>query len=96
MYTICMQYVYTLHSCAQVPSRDHNMMPGEALKHFREEVPALGLLGTSHYINPETAYSVDEDVQLVCKYLKALQVGGLRGIDRLYQEGEEKRREVRN
>ena len=72
------------------------MMPGEALKHFREEVPVLGLLGTAHYINPDTPYSVDEEVQLVCKYLKALRVGGLKGIDRLYLEGEGKWREVRN
>ena len=63
------------------------MPPEEALKHFQEEVPALGLLGTPHYIRPDTPYTVDEEVQLVCKYLKALQVGGTNGIDRLYQEG---------
>ena len=73
----------------KVPSRDENMMPGEALKHFQREVPALGLLGTPHYIHPDTPYTVDEEVQLVCKYLKALRVGGTRGIDRLYQEGKE-------
>ena len=63
-------------------------MPEEALKHFQQEVPALGLLGTPHYIHPDTLYTVDEEVQLVCKYLKALQIGGKKGIDRLYQEGE--------
>ena len=67
------------------------MMPGEALKHFQREVPALGLLGTPHYIHPDTPYTVDEEVQLVCKYLKALRVGGTRGIDRLYQEGRKER-----
>ena len=76
-----------LHS--KVPSRDHNMMPGEALKHFQREVPALGLLGKPHYIHPDTPYFLDKEVQLVCKYLKALRVGGTRGIDRLYQEGKE-------
>ena len=65
------------------------MPPEEALKHFQQEVPALGLLGTPYYIDPDTPYTVDEEVQLVCKYLKALQVGGRKGIDKLYQEGEE-------
>ena len=79
--------MYTLFTTSQVPSC-HNMTPEEALKHFQQEVPALGLLGTPHYIHPDTPYTVDEEVQLVCKYLKALQVGGEEGIDRLYQEGE--------
>ena len=60
------------------------MSTDEALKQFQEEVPTLGLLGTPHYIRPETRYSVDEDVQLVCKYLRALSNGK---IDRLYREG---------
>ena len=73
---------------AQVPSRDQSMELGEVLKHFQKEVPALGLLGTPHYIQPNTPYTVDDEVQLVCKYLKALQVRGEEGIDRLYREGE--------
>ena len=72
----------------QVPSHD-NMTPEEALKHFQQEIPALGLLGTPHQIHSDTPYTVDDGVQLVCKYLKALQVGGKGGIDRLYQEGDE-------
>ena len=72
----------------QVPSHD-NMTPEEALKHFQQEIPALGLLGTPHQIHCDTPYTVDDGVQLVCKYLKALQVGGKGGIDRLYQEGDE-------
>ena len=77
-----------LHTCVQVPSHD-NMTPEEALKHFQQEIPALGLLGTPHQIHSDTPYTVDDGVQLVCKYLKALQVGGKGGIDRLYQEGDE-------
>ena len=73
---------------AQVPSLDLSMTPEEALKHFQQEVPVLGLLGTPHYIHPDTPYTVDEEVQLVCKYLKALQIGGKKGIDKLYREGE--------
>ena len=64
------------------------MTPEEALKHFLQEVPTLGLLGTPHYIRPDTPYTVDKEVQLVCKYLKALQIGGKKGIDKLYREGE--------
>ena len=73
--------------CAQVPSHDHSMTPDEALEHFQQEVLALGLLGTPHYIHPGTPYTVDEEVQLVCKYLKAFKAGGTNGIDRLYEEG---------
>ena len=61
-------------------------MPEDDLKHFQQEVPALGLLGKPHYIHPDTPYTVDEEVQLVCKYLKALQIGGTKGIDRLYSD----------
>ena len=80
---------FFFHKHAQVPSHDHGMTPEEALRHFQQEVPALGLLGTPYHIHPDTPYTVDKEVQLVCKYLKALQVGGTRGIDRLYQEGGE-------
>ena len=38
---------------------------------------------------PRHTVLVDKEVQLVCKYLKALRVGGTRGVDRLYQEGKE-------
>ena len=55
------------------------------MEHFKKEVPALGLLGTPHYIHPNTPYCVDGEVQLVCKYLKALQVGD---IDKLYHDQE--------
>ena len=64
------------------------MTSGEALKQFRDEVPALGLLGTQHFVHHDKPYTVDDDVQLVCKYLKALRIIGERkGIDRLYKEG---------
>ena len=64
------------------------MSPGEALKQFCCEVPVLGLIGTQHMIPRDKPYSVDEDVQLVCKYLKALSIGGTKGIDKLFRESE--------
>ena len=64
------------------------MSPGEALKQFCCEVPVLGLIGTQHMIPRDKPYSVDKDVQLVCKYLKALSIGGTKGIDKLFRESE--------
>lgn len=63
------------------------MDPDSSLGEFFEDVPALGLIGTTHQIYPQMPYVIDEDAQLVCKYLKAFRIGGTKGIDRLYKEG---------
>ena len=55
----------------QVPSRATQEKPARLLEHFKEEVPALALLGTPVYIDPKCDYCIDHDVQLVCKYLRA-------------------------
>lgn len=60
---------------------------GESLKLFYREVPALQLLGSPQYIQPDIPYTVDSDVQLVCKYLQAYKLGSPKKIDRLYLEG---------
>jgi len=62
---------------------------GEALKLLHKEVPALYLIGSPQYIHPDTPFTIDSDVQLVCKYLQAynLKDSRQRGIDRLYKEG---------
>ena len=74
----------------EVPSRIDSKNPRESLDQFVEEVPVLGMLGAPHAIDPDTPYTVDDDVQLVCKYLKAYWVfrdrGGRKGINRLYKE----------
>ena len=70
----------------QVPSRDRTTTPGESLKLFYQEVPVLHLLGSPHYIHPDIPLAIDQDVQLVCKYLRAYKQGS-RGIDREYREG---------
>ena len=60
------------------------------MNQFREEVPTLSLLGTVHIVQAEVPYAVDDDVQLVCKYLQAYDkkdVSGKREIDTLYGEG---------
>ena len=57
------------------------------LTEFFEDIPALGLLGTPYEIHPDIPYVVNEEVQLVCKYLKAFKIGGSKGINKLYKEG---------
>ena len=58
-----------------------------SLKQFCDEVPVLALIGEKHPIYMDEPYSIDKDVQLVCKYLRRFDVGGTRGIDKLYNEG---------
>ena len=74
---------------AEVPSRISSS-PDDSLAQFIEEVPALGMLGVPHLISPTTPYTVDDDVQLVCKYLRAYwefkEQGGSKGINKLYRE----------
>lgn len=73
----------------EVPSRIRSESPEAALADFIDDVPALGILGVPHAIDHNTPYTVDEDVQLVCKYLKAYWTfveRGQRGINKLYRE----------
>jgi hypothetical protein len=55
----------------------------ENLEVFFREVPVLQLFGSARVIDREVPYDIDEDVQLVCKYLKAYDQ---KKIDRLYTE----------
>jgi len=71
----------------EVPSRI-KMNGGMSLNEFFEDVPALGLLGTPYLVEPTVPYEVDEEVQLVCKYLRAFKIGGTKGINKLYKKGQ--------
>ena len=71
----------------KVPSRKKGLNCEETMKLFCEEVPTLCLLGKTHIVKRELPYDVDDDVQLVCKYLQAYDKGGFWGIDRLYRDG---------
>ena len=71
----------------QVPSRG-DVDPQVALEQFLTNVPSLGLVGNKEFIDPRQRYEIDSDVQLVCKYLKAFEVGGKHGIDKQYKESE--------
>ena len=68
----------------EVPSRDLTMTPEEMLEQFCGDIPTLGLLGSPHKILNEIPFLIDEEVQLVCKYLKAHKE---KRIDRLYKVG---------
>ena len=58
-------------------------MEKKNLADFFDEVPVLKLIGTIKIINDSIPYDVDNDVQLVCKYLQAYECGK---INRLYDE----------
>ena len=49
-----------------------------------ELIPSLFFIGMKYYIKAEESYDISDDVQLVCKYLKALDSGI---INRKYVEG---------
>ena len=74
----------------EVPSYGLNTQPEESLALFCQAIPTLALVGSSSLVLPEMQYTVDEEVQLVCKYLNAYKNAGdlEKGIDRLYREGQ--------
>jgi len=59
------------------------------LEDFLSEIPILRILGSAELVKRNAQYSAESnpDVQLVCKYLKAYETGGEKGIDRLFKEG---------
>lgn len=73
----------------QVPARSLSSNAESFLKDFLSEIPIFGILGTVYLVESTAKYSVESnpDVQLVCKYLKAYDTGGERGIDKLFKEG---------
>ncbi len=71
----------------EVPSLDRSHKPEESLRLFNVDIPIVGLIGSRHRVHSNTPYTIDKDVQLVCKYLRAYQIGGVKGIDRLYRDG---------
>ena len=40
-----------------------------------ELIPSLFFIGTKHCIKAAESYDIDDDVQLVCKYLNAFDIG---------------------
>ena len=72
----------------QVPSITNN--PNTSLSSFRDLVPTFYFIGSEMLIDSSIPYVVDNDVQLVCKYLRALKLEEKKpeeGIDCLYRNG---------
>ena len=72
-----------------MPSRSLSSHADVFLEDFLSEIPIFKLLGTPTLVESTAQYSdvSDPDVQLVCKYLNAYDIGGGKGIDKLYKEG---------
>ena len=69
----------------QIPSISNE--PEQNLFTFRELIPTFCFIGTERHIDSSIPYVVDDDVQLVCKYLWALNEEKTRpgwGIDKLF------------
>jgi len=58
--------------------------PLKDLDHFKAEVPVLGLLGAPVPIEHSSKFSITDEVQLVCKYLRAYET---KRIDKLHRDG---------
>ena len=59
----------------------------ENLSSFRKFLPTFCFFGDEIHIDSQIPYDVDDDVQLVCKYLNALEKEGTNpgwGINKLY------------
>lgn len=77
-----------MYSTLQVPVTNSNMEIQDNFKAFQHLLPVLTLFGEQVIVGEEP-YDVDEEVQLVCKYLKAfdtIKPNGERMIDTLYKD----------
>ena len=64
----------------EVPSYGLNSNPSDSKKKFLQDIPTLALLGSIHRVLPEIPYNVDDEVQLVCRYLNAYKKTGNIGL----------------
>ncbi len=72
--------------CSKVPSEHPEVEPEANMAAFQEKaIPALGLIAGQCHVDPRIPYSIDEDVRLVCKYLRAYSSGE---INALYIDGQ--------
>ena len=79
-------YHFIFNAWLQVPPREKGDISPKDYCQLVYELPTLQLLGSPHYILLDVPFTVDSDVQLVCKYLRAYE-RGKRDIDTLYNEG---------
>ena len=84
----CLQSQVPCSCWPEDTSDDSTTSLEKSLSHFQSEIPILGLLGTPHLIDHQAPLFADDDVQLVCKYLRAYHDRTLLWINRLYVESE--------
>ncbi|KAI6653840.1 hypothetical protein LOD99_3342 [Oopsacas minuta] len=73
----------------EVPSRPGVTNSLVNLEDFKKEIPIFNIMGIPHLIGDDVPYEIDQDVQLICKYLQAYTDylnKKSRGINRLYDE----------
>ena len=67
----------------QVPSSDVNTESDQTLQLFLKQIPVLQFVGIPHLIDSTYKLKIDNETQLVCKYLNALKSDA---IDQIYIE----------
>ncbi|XP_065842574.1 uncharacterized protein [Oscarella lobularis] len=70
------------HIFVEVPAYPEVTDGNKSLSKFLEDVPIFHYLGQSYEISPDSLFDLNDDVQLVCKYLKVYASGD---IDRRLQ-----------
>ena len=58
-----------------MPSHPCGENPDVMLKYFSKSIPAVALVGQEHLVDRTVPYYIDNDVRLVCSYLKAYRNG---------------------
>lgn len=73
----------------QVPSISNTCTPEGNLEEFKDLLPIFHFIGIAQHIDSSRHYVIDDDVQLVCKYLRAYKIdqeqpGSQYGINKRY------------
>ena len=79
------QYYVAIFTHIKVPNSDVGKTCEQTLKEFKQNFPTLSLLGTTHLVPESSPVDITEDIQLICKYMKAYDSGK---IDTLFLDGE--------
>ena len=59
----------------ELSENDEDDLAQQSLTIFCEKFPVFNFLGSSHIVLSTEPYKIDDDVKLVCKYLKAYEEG---------------------
>ena len=59
----------------EVPCQDVDEDSDKSLEQFCDKIPLFNLIGIRHKVSQNNQFTVSDEVQLVCKYLKAYKNG---------------------